>query len=92
MWLIHGWGGRAAQLSALAFPLAAAGFRVSAVDLPGHGGAPSWQTNGFHIADGMRDRSERVLRVRGEPGGHHGTSATGALLVRSRNADRRDGE
>ena len=55
VWLIHGWGGRAAQLSALAFPFAAVGFRVSAVDLPGHGGAPTWQTNGFHLADGMRD-------------------------------------
>ncbi|MEO1084501.1 MAG: alpha/beta fold hydrolase, partial [Acidobacteriota bacterium] len=35
--LIHGWGGRGLQLGAFAEPLAEAGFRVLAVDLPAHG-------------------------------------------------------
>jgi pimeloyl-ACP methyl ester carboxylesterase len=35
--LIHGWTGRAAFMSAFVAPLTVAGFRVIAVDLPGHG-------------------------------------------------------
>lgn len=35
---LHGWGGRAAQMAPVSRRLAAAGFRVVAVNLPGHGG------------------------------------------------------
>lgn len=35
--LLHGWGGRRAQLRGFAAPLVAAGLRVVAVDAPGHG-------------------------------------------------------
>ncbi len=35
--LVHGWGGHAGQMTPLVAPLLAAGFRVVAVDLPGHG-------------------------------------------------------
>lgn len=35
---LHGWGGRAAQMAPIARRLAADGFRVIAVDLPGHAG------------------------------------------------------
>lgn len=38
---IHGWGGRAAQMAPLAEQVANAGFRVVAVDLPGHAGDAS---------------------------------------------------
>jgi alpha-beta hydrolase superfamily lysophospholipase len=37
VFLVHGWGGRAAQMSRLGKSVAALGFRVVAVDLPGHG-------------------------------------------------------
>jgi pimeloyl-ACP methyl ester carboxylesterase/RimJ/RimL family protein N-acetyltransferase len=35
--LVHGWGGRGAQLGALVAPLVARGFSVTAFDAPGHG-------------------------------------------------------
>jgi pimeloyl-ACP methyl ester carboxylesterase len=35
---VHGWGGRAAQMAAIARGLAAEGWRVAALDLPGHAG------------------------------------------------------
>jgi len=38
--LVHGWEGHGAQLGAFAAPLAAAGFRVLTLDLPGHGDSP----------------------------------------------------
>jgi pimeloyl-ACP methyl ester carboxylesterase len=37
--LVHGWGGRGAQLGALVDPLVAQGFSVTAFDAPGHGAA-----------------------------------------------------
>jgi pimeloyl-ACP methyl ester carboxylesterase len=35
--LVHGWGGRAAQLTSFVEPLTARGFSVAAFDAPGHG-------------------------------------------------------
>ena len=35
--LMHGWGGRGSQMGALADPVTQAGFRVIALDAPGHG-------------------------------------------------------
>jgi pimeloyl-ACP methyl ester carboxylesterase len=40
VYLVHGWGGSAAQLGAFGQPLAAAGFRVVAFDAPSHGASP----------------------------------------------------
>ncbi|HEV7501330.1 MAG TPA: alpha/beta hydrolase, partial [Vicinamibacteria bacterium] len=37
VYLVHGWGGRAEQLGAFVGPLTARGYRVVAVDGPGHG-------------------------------------------------------
>ncbi|NMR21692.1 alpha/beta fold hydrolase [Cellulomonas fimi] len=41
VYLLHGWGGRRTQLAAFVDPLVAAGFRVVAVDTPGHGDSPA---------------------------------------------------
>jgi len=38
--LVHGWGGRGAQLGALVAPLVASGFSAVAYDAPGHGASP----------------------------------------------------
>ena len=39
VYLLHGWGGWRGQLAPLVEPLVSAGFRVLAVDAPGHGGS-----------------------------------------------------
>jgi pimeloyl-ACP methyl ester carboxylesterase len=43
--LVHGWSGRAADLSAMAEALVLAGFRAVAVDLPAHGRSPGRRTS-----------------------------------------------
>ncbi|MCG6899262.1 MAG: alpha/beta hydrolase [Gammaproteobacteria bacterium] len=42
---IHGWSGRGSQVAAFTEPLLAAGFRVMAIDAPGHGATPGDRTN-----------------------------------------------
>jgi pimeloyl-ACP methyl ester carboxylesterase len=43
--LLHGWNGRGAQLGAFMPALVTAGFRVVAIDAPGHGRSPGHETN-----------------------------------------------
>jgi len=43
--LVHGWTGEAASMTAFVEPLAAAGFRVVAFDLPGHGASTGRELN-----------------------------------------------
>ncbi|CAN5762376.1 hypothetical protein BH23ACT4_BH23ACT4_00740 [soil metagenome] len=44
VFLVHGWGGRAAQMGQLARSVAGQGFTVIAIDLPGHG-EQKWDTS-----------------------------------------------
>ena len=57
--LLHGWEGRGSQLGAFAAPLAAAGFRVVAVDAPGHGDSPGRSSSLVAIAGALRRIGER---------------------------------
>lgn len=43
--LVHGWGSRAGRFTALAALLHARGWRVLALDAPGHGGSPGRRSN-----------------------------------------------
>lgn len=52
--LLHGWEGRASQLGAFAPPLVTAGFRVVALDAPGHGESPGRTSSLVAIADALR--------------------------------------
>jgi pimeloyl-ACP methyl ester carboxylesterase len=49
VYLLHGWGGRAEQLGAFVAPLLARGFRVVALDGPGHGASPGRRSSGPEI-------------------------------------------
>jgi pimeloyl-ACP methyl ester carboxylesterase len=49
VYLLHGWGGRAEQLAAFVAPLLARGFRVVALDGPGHGASPGRRSSGPEI-------------------------------------------
>jgi predicted alpha/beta hydrolase family esterase len=49
--LVHGWGGRGAQLAAFAPPLLRAGCAVVWFDAPAHGASRGWTTTMPHVAD-----------------------------------------
>lgn len=49
--LVHGWGGRAAQMAPLASALAGRGFRCAAMDIRGHGESPLMHTSWTYLLD-----------------------------------------
>lgn len=48
---VHGWSGRGSHAAAFIEPLNRAGYRVVAIDAPGHGDTPGNKTNIFECAD-----------------------------------------
>lgn len=57
--LMHGWNGRATQLSAFIEPLLQAGYQVIAFDAPAHGNSPGKRTDLIEIAHALRSVSVR---------------------------------
>jgi pimeloyl-ACP methyl ester carboxylesterase len=58
--LVHGWGGRGAQLGAFVEPLVARGFSVVAFDAPGHGAADGGQVTLPEMAAAVKAVGEAV--------------------------------
>jgi alpha-beta hydrolase superfamily lysophospholipase len=59
VFLVHGWGGRAAQMGRLGQSVAALGFKVVAVDFPGHG-AQKWDRSDiFQMSTALQALRER---------------------------------
>ena len=56
--LVHGWGGRGAQLGALVAPLLAQGFSVTAFDAPGHGASDAGTVTIPEITSAVRAVAE----------------------------------
>lgn len=80
--LLHGWEGRGSQLGAFAAPLVAAGFRVVAVDAPGHGDSPGRSSSLVAIADALRRVGERYGPLAGVIA--HSAGTVGAVHAVSR--------
>jgi len=74
--LLHGWGGRAAQLSSFVEPLLARGFAVAALDAPGHGRSGRGLSSAPQFARALRALADSV-------GGLHGlvTHSLGAAAA-----------
>ncbi len=78
--LIHGWGERAASLGALIAPLTAAGFRVTGIDLPGHGDSVAAQPNAYVIANAIREVTQKLGGVQAVVAHSLGAHATMVAL------------
>lgn len=73
--LMHGWGGRAAQLRSYVAPLLARGYSVVAFDAPGHGMTGGRESSIVHMAAAF----EAVLRQTGPVHAVIGHSVGGAV-------------
>jgi pimeloyl-ACP methyl ester carboxylesterase len=62
---VHGWSGRATQVAAFIRPLRQAGYRVMAIDAPGHGETPGSRTNILECARVLKAFVERYGPVHG---------------------------
>jgi len=60
VYLVHGWGGRGAQLGSFVPSLLERGFSVVAVDLPAHGMSDGWRTNLLEAAAALRDAVDQT--------------------------------
>jgi alpha-beta hydrolase superfamily lysophospholipase len=58
VFLVHGWGGRAAQMGRLGKSVAALGFNVVAVDFPGHGEQKWDRSDIFQMSTALRALKE----------------------------------
>lgn len=63
--LVHGWGGHSGQMTPLVDPLMAAGFRVVAIDLPGHGESAGRLSSLVHCAAALAGAAALFGPIRG---------------------------
>ena len=74
--LVHGWGDSSRSMGAFVRPLIERGFRVVAVDAPGHGATSGGQSDGLQIAAAVRavaDATGPVYAVVAHSLGAHAT-------------------
>ncbi len=82
--LLHGWGGHAGHMSAMVAPLLAAGFRVLAVDVPGHGNSPRANVALPHFHEALEDMAQRAGRDQVHGVIAHSFGAAGTTYALSR--------
>ncbi|MBZ0114031.1 MAG: alpha/beta hydrolase [Thermoanaerobaculia bacterium] len=80
--LMHGWEGRASQMGAFAAPLLEAGFRVVALDAPGHGESPGRRSSILEMGQAVIDLAEAMGGVRAVIA-HSGGSVAATFAVES---------
>jgi pimeloyl-ACP methyl ester carboxylesterase len=77
VYLVHGWGGRGAQLAAFGPPLVRAGHTVVTFDAPGHGASPGGRSSLLEFARALHE----VARVFGPAHGLIAHSLGGAAAA-----------
>src|SRR6188508_966805 len=80
--LVHGWRGGASQLVTLAESLRAVGYRVALFDMPAHGEAPGWSTNGMEFVGILQQVAAEIGPVHAVVG--HSLGGTTALMALAR--------
>jgi pimeloyl-ACP methyl ester carboxylesterase len=78
--LVHGWGGRGAQLGALVEPLVARGFSVVTFDAPGHGAADTGEVTVVEIVAAIHEVAAASGPLAGLVGHSLGATATALAL------------
>lgn len=79
--LVHGWGGRAAQMAPLAVTLAAAGFRCAALDITGNGAPGRHFTRWSYF---IRDIEAVTRTLQSEVFAYVGHSSGGTTMMAAR--------
>ena len=74
--LVHGWGGHSGQMTSLVDPAVAAGFRVVALDLPGHGESEGSVSSLVHFASALVRAAALFRPVRGVVAHSFGAAAS----------------
>lgn len=85
--LVHGWGDRAATMGGFVAPLVAAGHRVVAIDLPGHGESREGPANLYSFAAALRSVGDQLDGLKGVIGHSMGALATAIALRDGLTAD-----
>lgn len=78
--LVHGWGGRGAQMRAFVRPLLAAGYSVVAFDAPGHGMSGHGETTFVHFAYAVETLARRFGPLAGVIAHSFGGAVTSYVL------------
>jgi pimeloyl-ACP methyl ester carboxylesterase len=80
--LSHGWSGRAGQMTPFVAPLLGAGFRVVALDMPGHGGSEGKRSSLVHFAETLQQTAALFGPVHGLVAHSFGAAASIYALSR----------
>ncbi|MEM8963093.1 MAG: alpha/beta fold hydrolase [Acidobacteriota bacterium] len=79
--LVHGWGGRGSQLSAMAAPLVEAGFSVVAFDAPGHGDSDGRRSSLVAMSSALHAVAAASAPLAGVVAHSAGATATAMVLA-----------
>ena len=85
--LVHGWGGRGAQLASFVGPLVAHGYSVVTFDAPGHGVSPERRSSIVAFVSAIQAVARTLGPVRGVVAHSIGTVAAGRALYDGLGAD-----
>jgi pimeloyl-ACP methyl ester carboxylesterase len=85
--LVHGWGGRGAQMASFVPPLVAHGYSVVAFDAPGHGASREPQSSVVAFVNAIRAVDAALGPVRGVIAHSIGAAATAVALRDGLRAD-----